>query len=64
VSDVLVSLSTEMRLKLASALTARFSARRNRGVERSASVVINTSIVAIFGAIMPEPFATPPTSTT
>ena len=59
VSLVEVSESTVTLLKLTSA--ARLSApRRSRGFT-GASVVTTAIIVAMFGMIMPEPFAMAPT---
>ena len=58
-SFVEVSPSTEIALKLPS--TASFSAAARRAGEAGASVVTNASIVAMFGWIIPAPFATPTT---
>ena len=57
VSDVEVSPSTVMQLKLSAALAASSFCSRRDG--RFASVKRNTSIVAMSGAIMPEPLAMP-----
>ena len=56
-SDVLVSVSTEMQLKLTS--TAASSASRSASRGTSASVSRYTSMVARFGSIIPAPFAIP-----
>ena len=56
-SDVLVSLSTLIALKLGS--TARASIARNSARGTAMSVKMYTSIVARFGSIMPAPFAIP-----
>ena len=57
-SFVLMSPSTVMRLKLCS--TATESARCSSFFSTGASVVRTQSIVAMFGSIMPAPFAMPP----
>ncbi len=67
VSDVEVSLSTEMRLKLWAVASASAARSASRGTSRSVSR--NTSIVARFGSIIPAPLAIPtirppPTSAT
>ena len=51
--------STVMALKVSSA--AALSARCSNAGVTAASVVMNPSIVAMFGSIMPEPLAMPPT---
>ncbi len=53
--------STTRRLKLFA--SASLSARRSMGTESAASVVMNPSIVAMLGSIMPEPLLIPPTVT-
>ena len=58
-SLVEVSPSTEIALKLRSAARRR-AACRYAGVA-AASVITNASIVAMFGWIMPAPFANPTT---
>jgi hypothetical protein len=58
-SFVEVSPSTVMRFRLSP--TALTSARRSSAGATVASVVKKASIVARFGAIMPAPFAMPPT---
>src|SRR6185503_6095004 len=61
VSLVLVSPSTEIALKVVSA--ARETMRRRSPGSTAASVVTNASSVAMFGWIIPAPFATPPMRT-
>src|SRR5687767_15296666 len=56
VSDVLVSLSTVSMLNVSS--TARRSIRSSVGASNAASVKMYASIVAMLGAIMPDPLAT------
>ena len=58
-SLVEVSESTVMRLKVR-AVAARSAASHAPGLS-GASVVTNASIVAMFGWIIPEPLAMPPT---
>ena len=50
-----VSLSTVIELKVVETVLFKRALRNGEGI--SASVKINASIVAILGAIMPEPFA-------
>ena len=57
VSFVEVSPSTVIELKVRP--TAAFSARESSAGGIAASVAMNASIVAMFGSIMPEPFAQP-----
>ena len=57
VSDVLVSESTEMQLKVLSGTRGTMSRRAAR--EMATAVVMNTSIVAMLGSTMPAPLATP-----
>ncbi len=54
-----VSESTVTLLKLR--FTARTSAAWSAGAATGASVVMTEIMVAMFGMIMPEPFAMPPT---
>ena len=56
-SDVLVSLSMLMELKVGP--TAAGSIRRSASLGTERSVSRNTSMVAMLGSIMPAPFAIP-----
>ncbi len=61
VSLVLQSPSTVMQLKVFP--TVSRSARRSRAARMAQSVVMKQSMVAMFGAIIPEPLAMPPMRT-